>query len=132
MITQCSKIGQKSAISKVQKHIFCYFKNGKKKSIFAPEKSLKLTKNAFLVPGKSGFFWLKLQFFPPFSCDGHEPRECHFFTEHKDNTTTTNNNIHSEKPNILWLRRIPCPSDYTCSEEPYFGPILKWNDSQSP
>ena len=32
---------EKSAISKVQKHIFYYFKNGKK-SIFAPEKSLKL------------------------------------------------------------------------------------------
>ena len=31
----------KSAISKVQKHIFCRFKNGKK-SIFAPEKNLKL------------------------------------------------------------------------------------------
>jgi hypothetical protein len=32
---------EKSAISKVQKHIFCHFKNGKK-SIFAVEKSLKL------------------------------------------------------------------------------------------
>ena len=31
---------EKSAISKVQKHIFCHFKNGKK-SIFAQEKSLK-------------------------------------------------------------------------------------------
>ena len=36
---------EKNAISKVQKHIFCYFKNGKK-SIFAPEKSPKI---AFLV-----------------------------------------------------------------------------------
>ena len=41
---QCSKIG-KNAISKVLKYIFCYFKNGKK-SILAPEKSLKTTKNA--------------------------------------------------------------------------------------
>ena len=44
--TQCSKIEKSSAISKVQKHIFCYFKNGKK-SIFAPEKSLKLPKMQF-------------------------------------------------------------------------------------
>ena len=62
--------------------------------------------------------------------DGHEPRDCHFFTEHKDISTggnNTNNNIHSGKqPNILWLRRIPCPNDYTCSEEPYCGPRLKW------
>jgi len=61
--------------------------------------------------------------------DGHEPRDCHFFTEHKDISTggnNTNNNIHSGKqPNILWLRRIPCPNDYTCSEEPYCGPRLK-------
>ena len=34
---------EKSAISKVQKSIICIFKNGKK-SIFAPEKSLKLPK----------------------------------------------------------------------------------------
>ena len=32
---------EKSAISKVQKHTFCYFKNGKKKSIFAQEKKFK-------------------------------------------------------------------------------------------
>ena len=38
---------EKSAISKVQKHIFCYFKNWKK-SIFAPKKSLKLQKMQFL------------------------------------------------------------------------------------
>ena len=38
---------EKSVISKVQKHIFCNFKNGKK-SIFAPEKSLKLPKLQFL------------------------------------------------------------------------------------
>ena len=37
---------EKSIISKVQKHIFCHFKNGKK-SIFAPEKSLKLPKMQF-------------------------------------------------------------------------------------
>ena len=37
---------EKSAISKVQKHIICIFKNGKK-SIFAPEKSLKLAKMQF-------------------------------------------------------------------------------------
>ena len=37
---------EKSAISKVQKFIFCYFKNGKK-SIFAQEKSLKLPKMQF-------------------------------------------------------------------------------------
>ena len=36
---------EKSAISKVQKHIICIFKNGKK-SIFAPE---KIPKIAFLV-----------------------------------------------------------------------------------
>ena len=36
---------EKSSISKVQKHIICNFKNGKK-SIFAPEKSPKI---AFLV-----------------------------------------------------------------------------------
>ena len=36
---------EKSAISKVQKKLFCYFKNGKK-SIFAPEKS---PKKAFLI-----------------------------------------------------------------------------------
>ena len=43
---------EKSAISKVQKHIICIFKNGKK-SIFAPEKSPKiaflLVLNFFLV-----------------------------------------------------------------------------------
>ena len=44
--TQFSKIG-KSAISKVQKHIFCYFKNGKK-SIFCTRKKFKTTKNAIL------------------------------------------------------------------------------------
>ena len=37
---------EKSAISKVQKHIFCNFKKVKK-SIFAPEKSLKLPKILF-------------------------------------------------------------------------------------
>ena len=37
---------EKSAISKVQKHIFCIFKNGKI-SIFAPAKSLKLPKMPF-------------------------------------------------------------------------------------
>ena len=37
---------EKSAISKVQKQIFCYFKNGKK-SIFAQEKFLKLPKIQF-------------------------------------------------------------------------------------
>ena len=37
---------EKSAISKVQKSIICIFKNGKK-SIFAPEKSLKLPKILF-------------------------------------------------------------------------------------
>ena len=37
---------EKSAISKVQKNIICIFKNGKK-SIFAPEKSLKLPKILF-------------------------------------------------------------------------------------
>ena len=36
---------EKSAISKVQKYIFCHFKNGKK-LIFAQEKSLKLPKIA--------------------------------------------------------------------------------------
>ena len=49
-LTDCSEVCalklEKSAISKVQKHIFCYFKNGKK-SIFAPEKSLKLPKMQF-------------------------------------------------------------------------------------
>ena len=40
-IVQCSKTRKKNAISKVQKHIICIFKNGKK-SIFAFEKSLKL------------------------------------------------------------------------------------------
>ena len=38
---------EKSAISKVQKHFFCYFKNGKK-SIFAPEKSPKIVFLVFL------------------------------------------------------------------------------------
>ena len=33
--------------SKVQKHIFCYFKNGKK-SIFVPKRCLKLRKMQFL------------------------------------------------------------------------------------
>ena len=37
---------EKSAISKVQKFIFCNFKNGKK-SIFEQEKSLKLAKMQF-------------------------------------------------------------------------------------
>ena len=37
---------EKSANSKVQKYIICIFKNGKK-SIFAPEKSLKLLKMQF-------------------------------------------------------------------------------------
>ena len=37
---------EKSAISKVQKQIFCNFKNGKK-TIFAQEKSLKLPKMQF-------------------------------------------------------------------------------------
>ena len=46
MLTNSALKLEKSAISKVQKHIFCYFKNGKK-SIFAPEKSLKLPKMQF-------------------------------------------------------------------------------------
>ena len=37
---------EKSAISIVQKHIICIFKNDKK-SLFAPEKSLKLPKMQF-------------------------------------------------------------------------------------
>jgi hypothetical protein len=37
---------EKSAISKVQKHIICIFQKGKK-SIFAPEKSLKIPKMQF-------------------------------------------------------------------------------------
>ena len=41
LLSQCSKIRKKNAISKVQKPIFCLFKNGKK-LIFSPEKSLKL------------------------------------------------------------------------------------------
>ena len=44
--TQCALILEKSAISKVQKSIICIFKHGKK-SIFAPEKSLKLSKMQF-------------------------------------------------------------------------------------
>ena len=47
---------EKSAISKVHKHIICIFKNGKK-SIFAPEKSLKI---AFLVV----FSFAKIEFLP--------------------------------------------------------------------
>ena len=49
---------EKSAISKVQKHIFCYFKNGKK-SIFARENSLKTTKNCPKIA-----FLAVLNFFP--------------------------------------------------------------------
>ena len=45
----------------MQKHIFCYFKNGKK-STFAPEKSLKPPKMHFFA-WKIRIFWLKLQFF---------------------------------------------------------------------
>ena len=47
---------EKSAISKVQKSIICIFKNGKK-SIFAPEKSLKLPKIKFLDWKKEHDFW---------------------------------------------------------------------------
>ena len=68
---------EKSAISKVQKHIFYHFKNGKK-SIFCTSKKFKTTKNAilnfFLVQKLiSCHFWnyekcvfvlLKLHFFP--------------------------------------------------------------------
>ena len=54
---------EKSASSKVQKHIFCHFKYGKK-SIFAPEKSLKIAflvvLNFFLVQ-KLIFLFLKMQ-----------------------------------------------------------------------
>ena len=39
--TQCSKIGKKVQFQKYKNTFFCNFKNGKK-SIFAPEKSLKL------------------------------------------------------------------------------------------
>ena len=46
---------EKSAISKVQKSIICIFKNGKK-SIFAPEKSLKLPKMQFLDWKKKDFW----------------------------------------------------------------------------
>ena len=45
---------EKNAISKVQKHIFCDFKNGKK-SIFASEKKLKTNKNAIFGLGKPNF-----------------------------------------------------------------------------
>ena len=37
--TQCSKIRKKNAISKVQKYIFCIFKNGKKINLCARKKS---------------------------------------------------------------------------------------------
>ena len=46
---------EKGAISKVQKNIFCNFKNGKK-LIFAPEKSLKPTKMQF-SDWKNQDFW---------------------------------------------------------------------------
>ena len=46
---------EKNAISKVQKHIFCIFKSGKK-SIFAPEKSLKLPKMQYSVWKKQDFW----------------------------------------------------------------------------
>ena len=46
---------KKSAISKVQKHSICNFKNGKK-SIFAPEKSLKLSKRHFRTEKKQDFW----------------------------------------------------------------------------
>ena len=51
---------EKSAISKVQKNIICIFKNGKK-SIFAPEISLKLPKMHFWTE-KTGFL-VVLNFF---------------------------------------------------------------------
>ena len=51
---------EKSAISKVQKHIFCNFKKGKK-SIFAHGKSLKLPKMQF-----SEFFLVQKLIFLPF------------------------------------------------------------------
>ena len=49
---------EKSAISKVQKHIFYNFKNGKKSS-FAPQKSLKLQKCNFKL-----FSGAKIDFLP--------------------------------------------------------------------
>ena len=49
---------EKSAFSKVRKNIIYFFKNGKKKSIFTPEKSLKLHFCSFKLfyGAKNGFF----------------------------------------------------------------------------
>ena len=63
---------EKSAISKVQRNIICIFKNGKK-SIFAPEKSLKLPKilvffsvRICIFGSFKLFFWCKNWFFDIF------------------------------------------------------------------
>ena len=63
--TQSALKFEKSAISKVQKHIICIFKNGKKslskKSIFVPEKSPNI---AFLVGSFKFFSCAKIDFLP--------------------------------------------------------------------
>ena len=46
LVHSALKLEKKNEISKVQKDIFCHFKNGKK-SIFGAEKSLRLTKMHF-------------------------------------------------------------------------------------
>ena len=56
---------EKTAISKVQKHIFCYFKNGKKIN-FCTRKKFKTTKNEIYKKTLFAFWKMaKNQFFAP-------------------------------------------------------------------
>jgi len=57
--------------------------------------------------------------------DEHEEiRECFFFAELNFGPSKSKNNIHSEKSNIVWLRRVKSPDDYYCDTESYLGPSL--------
>ena len=57
--------------------------------------------------------------------DEHEEiRECFFFAELNFGPSQAKNNIHSEKSNIVWLRRVKSPDDYYCDTELYLGPSL--------
>lgn len=64
---------------------------------------------------------------PPYHTETFEDeiRECYFFSEIAvDDSNNSNNNIHSDSPKLIWLRRTKVPDDYDCDQEPYLGPTL--------
>eukprot|EP00871_Galdieria_phlegrea_P004499 jgi/Galph1/504/GphlegSOOS_G5238.1 len=49
-----------------------------------------------------------------------EDRDCHYFEAQVDRRTRTQETKHKERP--VFLKRIPCPSDFYTESEPYRGP----------